>query len=373
VGVETLVMLSVFEVPLSEMADKSGTLGVLGAVESITIAIPAEAPLVLPAVSVALLVSVWEPSDRALVVTLQMPPVAMAVPNTVVPSVSYTVTTEPDSAVPVKVGVETLVMLSVFEVPLSEMADRSGVLGALGAVESITIAIPAEALLVLPAVSVALLVSVWEPSDRALVVTLQLPSPSAVAVPSTVVPSVSYAVTSEFDSAVPVRVGVESLVMLSELEVPLSEMADKSGTLGVLGAVESITISRPAEALLILPVASAALLVSVWEPSDKTLVVTLQLPAPSAVAVPSTVEPSVSYTVTSEFDSAVPVRVGVESLVMLSELEVPLSEAAERYGLLGALGGVVSTDVAVMPLPVRSATTMEASAPCAQSSLAPRL
>jgi hypothetical protein len=58
-------------------------------------------------------------------------------------------------------------------------------------------------------------------------------------------------------------VGVETLVILSVFEVPLSEMADRSGVLGALGAVESITISRPAEVVLMLPIASAALLVRV--------------------------------------------------------------------------------------------------------------
>jgi hypothetical protein len=201
-------------------------------------------------------------------------------------------TNEPDSAVPVSVGVETFVMLSVSEVPPSEMADRSGVLGALGDVKSTSTTRPTEALLVLPAASVALAVSVWEPSERTLVVTLQMPS-FAVAVPSTVEPSVSYTVTTEPDSAEPLKVGVETLVMLSEFEVPLSEMAIRSGVLVVLGGEESIMIAMPAEALLILPAVSIALVVSVWEPSERTLVVTLQLPL-VATAEPSTVVPSVS-------------------------------------------------------------------------------
>jgi hypothetical protein len=51
--------------------------------------------------------------------------------------------------------------------------------------------------------------------------------------------------------------------MLSELEVPLSELTERSGVLGVLGGVLSIKIERPAEAVLVLPVASVAVLVSV--------------------------------------------------------------------------------------------------------------
>ena len=62
---------------------------------------------------------------------------------------------------------------------------------AVGAVVSTVMAKPADATLVLPAVSVTLVVRVCAPSLRVLDVMLQLPEPSAVAVPSTVVPSVS--------------------------------------------------------------------------------------------------------------------------------------------------------------------------------------
>jgi hypothetical protein len=68
--------------------------------------------LALPAVSVALAVMVWVPELNAEEMMLQLPPVATAVPSTVVPSVSYKVTVLPASAVPVKVGVVLLVMLS---------------------------------------------------------------------------------------------------------------------------------------------------------------------------------------------------------------------------------------------------------------------
>ena len=49
--------------------------------------------------------------------------------------------------------------------------------------------IGAEAALVLPAASVAVVVMLCEPSDRAPVVKLQLPAPSAVVVPISVAPS----------------------------------------------------------------------------------------------------------------------------------------------------------------------------------------
>ena len=62
---------------------------------------------------------------------LQLPPVAVVVPSTV-PSVSYKVTVLPASAVPVRVGVVSLVMLSVLEVPESDAKAKSGVDGAEG-------------------------------------------------------------------------------------------------------------------------------------------------------------------------------------------------------------------------------------------------
>ena len=68
-------------------------------------------------------------------------------------------TVAPTSAVPVKTGVATLVMLSVLDEPVSDTVARSGALGA-ATVVSIVTANPVEAALALPAVSVCLAVSV---------------------------------------------------------------------------------------------------------------------------------------------------------------------------------------------------------------------
>ena len=65
-----------------------------------------------------------------------------------------------------------------------------------------------------------------------------------------------------------------------------------------------------------------------------------QSPLPSAVVVPIDVEPVKSSTLL--FASAVPVNVGVLSLLRLSLLELPLSDAALKSGLDGAAGGVAS-------------------------------
>jgi hypothetical protein len=90
-----------------------------------------------------------------------------------------------------------------------------------------------------------------------------LPEPSAVVVPSTVVPSVSYKVTAEPASAVPVSVGVVSLVRLSVEEVPLSDAALKSGAEGVVGAIASIVTDKALDTEELLPAPSVALAVRV--------------------------------------------------------------------------------------------------------------
>ena len=95
----------------------------------------------------------------------------------------------PGSAVPVKVGVLSPVRSSVFDVPVSDAAARSGALGAAGAVVSMVTTIGAEAALVLPAASVAVVVMLCAPSPRTPVVKVQLPAPSAVVVPTSVTPS----------------------------------------------------------------------------------------------------------------------------------------------------------------------------------------
>src|SRR5690606_8539365 len=106
---------------------------IVGAEASIVTARLADAGDTLPAASVALAVMVCAPVARLDEVIDQMPPEAVAVPSTVVPSVSKRVTVLPASAEPVKTGVATLVMLSVLEAPLSLAEERSGVVGAAGA------------------------------------------------------------------------------------------------------------------------------------------------------------------------------------------------------------------------------------------------
>jgi len=83
---------------------------------------------------------------------------------------SKIVTVLPASAVPVKVGVVTLVILSVLDEPLSLAAVISGVEGAAGAVVSIVMLNAPEATETFPAASVALAVMLCVPDERALTV-----------------------------------------------------------------------------------------------------------------------------------------------------------------------------------------------------------
>src|SRR3569833_2125879 len=79
----------------------------VGAAASIVRLRSEDAEETLLAASVALAVTVWSPAESADDVIDQLPPVAVAVPSTVVPSVSYSVMVLPLSAVPeVMSGVE---------------------------------------------------------------------------------------------------------------------------------------------------------------------------------------------------------------------------------------------------------------------------
>ncbi|MNL36220.1 hypothetical protein D3C87_1582900 [compost metagenome] len=82
----------------------------VGEVVSIVTVNPVEATPIFPATSFAFAVRVCVPGDRSVVVIDQFPPVATSEPSIVVPSVSYNVTVEPDSAVPVITGVIMLVI-----------------------------------------------------------------------------------------------------------------------------------------------------------------------------------------------------------------------------------------------------------------------
>src|SRR5205823_2990041 len=144
----------------------------------------------------------------------------------------------------------------------------SGVDGAAGAAVSM-VTLRAADVVLLPAASVALAVMLCVPSLNVLLVMLQFPLPSAVVVPSTVLPSSN--TTGLLASVVPVKVGVVSLVMLSVLELPLSLAAVRSGVAGAAGPVVSMVMLRAAE-LATFPATSLCSAVMEWVPSFRGLV-----------------------------------------------------------------------------------------------------
>src|SRR5262245_15830740 len=239
------------------------------------------------------------------------------------------------SAEPTMVGVWTLVMLSR-GAPSSLPGPRASPVGVLIAV-SICTASGEEGLELLPATSVATALKLWTPSDSgAPTVMLQTP-PEAVPVPRTVAPSRSVMVP--FSAAVPVIVGVLSLVRLSPA-MPESLPGWRVKPAGTPGAMVSmVTASTPEEAVL--PATSLVLAVRLCTPSLSAAVrVMLQVPvAPTTVVGKRAVVPSNSCTVLPT--GALPVMVGVESLVMLSPT-TPESEEGCRARPDGAPGGVVS-------------------------------
>lgn len=129
--------------------------------------------------------------------------------------------------------------------------------------------------------------------------------------------------------------------MKSVLLVPVSAENAALATVTV-GAVVSTVTDKEDEAVEVLPAKSVALAVIAWLPLLKADEVILQLPEPSAVAVPKTVVPSVSYNLTVLLASAVPVKTGVVLLVMLSVLDAPVSVALVMSGVPGATGDDVS-------------------------------
>ena len=124
--------------------------------------------------------------------------------------------------------------------------------------------------------------------------------------PTAVVPS--YSVTVAPASAVPVKVGLVTLVMLSVVDTPLSEAASRSGAEGAAGATVSMVTDKAPDAALRLPAASAALAVMLWVPFASVEAAIVHVPA-AATPVPITVAPSNKVTVLPA--SAVPVKVGV--------------------------------------------------------------
>jgi hypothetical protein len=166
-GVASLVRLSEFDAPLSDAGNRSGATGE-GAVVSI---VKSRAPLagdVFPAGSVTVPTTFHEPSVRVPSVHDETVAVKTYVQITVLPvgDVATTATVSPTTAPGIETsGVESDVMLSVFDVPESDAGSKSGVDGALGGVASIEMSRLGPAVETLPAGSATVADIDHVPSD----------------------------------------------------------------------------------------------------------------------------------------------------------------------------------------------------------------
>src|SRR6185437_12379369 len=143
--------------------------------------------------------------------------------------------------------------------PLSDETVPPVIEGAAGGWVSIVTGSGFALTLVLPAMSVAWAPILWTPSASVEVeVMVHVPAADAVPVPIAVVPSSKVTVLPA--AAVPVKVGVVTLVTLSVLDLPLSDAAIRSGR-EIAGSWAPIVIDRALDATPTLPATSVALAV----------------------------------------------------------------------------------------------------------------
>ncbi len=328
----------------SPMAVSTGAAGT--PVSTLKLTVPEAGP-VLPAASVAVSEMACGPSPSGVAgVKLQVPAAsAIAVPRMAAPSRMVMVAS--GSALPVKVGVVSSVvvpsLIGAVTVPASSpMAVSTGAAGT--PVSTLKLTVP-EAGPVLPAASVAVSEMACGPSPSGVAgVKLQVPAASAIAVPRMAAPSRMVMVAS--GSALPVKVGVVSSVVVPSLigavTVPASSpMAVSTGAAGA--PVSTLKVTVP-EAGPVLPAASVAVSEMACGPSPSGVAgVKLQVPAASAIAVPRMAAPSRMVMVAS--GSALPVKVGVVSSVVVPSLigAVTVPASSPMAVSTGAAGAPVST------------------------------
>ena len=320
--------------PLSEAGDRTAMGGAVGATVSIVRASAAEADETFPPASVDVVVIECTPSASAGDVKLHVPPAD----TTAVPSkmpLSYTLIVEPGSPLPVRTGVVTEVMLSS-STPLSEAGNSTARPGAFGDVVSMVRLSGPEMADTLAAASVAVVVNTYTASGSVALVKVHAPTPLATTVP-TRTPS-RYTFTVELASAVPVITGAVKLVMLSP-STPLSEAGKSTATGGASGAVASIVTLSVTDAADMLPAASVDRVVIGCRPSTNVGDVKLHVPLAATLVDPRRTAPS--YTEIVELASAVPVSVGVTTLVRLSPRR-PVSDSGDSTAIGGAVGAIVS-------------------------------
>ena len=180
------------------------------------------------------------------------------------------VTVEPGSAVPLSVGVVSLVLSPEVSAPRRSGTSSSTwvMTGAAGATLSIVRVQVLETGLVLPAASVATAVRVCGPSAIGVSgVKIHTPRPLATVVPIAT-PS-TRRVTVAFGSAVPLSVGVASLVvsLISSEPVRPGTSSTTCEITGAPGAVPSTLIVHESDNPLGLPAGSVAVAVSTYVPS----------------------------------------------------------------------------------------------------------
>ena len=137
-------------------------------------------------------------------------------------------------------------------------------------------------------------------------VKFQLPVLSAVVVPSEVVPPRKSSTVASF-SAVPLNLGVVTLVLLSVFKLPLSLAGSRSGVEGALAALSIVMLNGP-EGFETLPAVSVAVAVTVWSPSV-ILVAAVMLQVPPAAVVVPFATPSTSNVTVVPLSVSVPVKV----------------------------------------------------------------
>jgi hypothetical protein len=253
VGVVSLVLLSESDAPESDDANRSTPVGADGGVVSIVSDNDPVAGLVFPAASVTEADTVHVPSDNVGNEQLVAAPTVYVHVTVEVPFVADTVTSSPVRAPGIEIsGVESLVMLSELDAPLSDVANKSGADREGGLVAIVTgRALDASDSLPNGSVNVA---------EMFHVPSVSVGSVQLVAVPITyvhdtvVAPLVAEMVmVSPFAPPVALKVGVLSPVKLSESDEPVSDVANKSRPVGANGAVPSIVMGSADEEVEMLP------------------------------------------------------------------------------------------------------------------------
>jgi hypothetical protein len=159
------------------------------------------------------------------------------------------------------------------------------------------------------------------------------------------------------------KVGVVSLVLLSESDDPVSDAANKSRPVGAAGAVPSIVIGNAVDDGEMLPAGSDNV-------DEMFQVPSVSVGSVQFVADPITyVHDTVVVPLVAEIVIVSPLfppdalKVGVVSLVLLSVSDDPVSDGANKSTPDGADGAVVSTEISrdcVVPvLPAASVTDAE--------------